>query len=230
MPSQTLNNTHSVEPVFILSKYLPVGVDIISMCQAGEDVVGSSEIEGAYQHGGLWRIYPMSTAGRVKLLAKGISIGNLRISVEATNPYILQGTDSEQPSTRLTIGPLPKSISDDVVIRALEKNKIKIRSKIMHEMARKRDRSLTDWKTYRRFLWIELPTAPPSQFIKMGPVSVELRYRELREQTTKCWNCQQYGHRSSDCENDPVCYDCRQPGHKKGDEACPKGVLNPRQR
>ena len=73
MPQQKLN-VSSVEPVFILAKNLPDKVDIISMCAAGERVVGTSGIEGAYQDGGLWRIYPMSTAGRVMLLSKGLSL------------------------------------------------------------------------------------------------------------------------------------------------------------
>ena len=219
MPRQELKKT-SVEPVFVLSKNLPDKVDIIGMCSAGERVVGTSGIEGAYQDGGLWRIYPMSPAGRIMLLSRGINIGGLRVSVEATNPFILQGQDAEQPSTRLTVGPLPRSISDDVVLRALEKSNIRVRSKVMWEMARFRDRSLTDWKTMRRFLWIELPSSPPQEFIQMGPCKVKISYREFRDQTTKCYNCQQFGHRSSECQADPVCFVCKQTGHKKGDPAC----------
>ena len=150
MPNQDINVSH-VLPVFALSKNLPDKVDIITICSAGERVVGTSGIEGAYQDGGLWRIYPMTPAGRVLLLAQGISIDNQRVALEATNPFILKGENFERPSTRLSVGPLPKSISDDALIRALERNKTKIRSKIINEMVRYKDRTLIEWKTIKGF-------------------------------------------------------------------------------
>ena len=55
MPEQTLGASQ-VEPVFILSKHLPDGIDIPTLCRAAEAVSGSSSIVGAYGDGGLWRL------------------------------------------------------------------------------------------------------------------------------------------------------------------------------
>ena len=224
MPDQVIDAAH-VEPVFIESMNLPDSVDIPTMCRAAERVVGTAGIEGAFPDGGLWRIYPMSHAGRAMLLARGIDIGGRRIATDAANPFIMRGHNTDQPATRLTVGPLPFSMSEDAVIRGLEKEGFKVRGKMNWEMARLKDRTMTGWKTGRRVVNIELPATPPrNKFFQVGPLRVELYYREMKSQTTKCWNCQQFGHRSGECGNVPVCVGCKQPGHKKGDPLCSLGI------
>ena len=223
MPQQVIKAAH-VEPVFIESMNLPDNIDIPAMCRAGERVVGSAGIEGAFPDGGLWRIYPMTPVGRAKLLAKGLDIGGKWVATDAANPFILRGHDLDQPSTRLTVGPLPFSMSDDAVIRALEREGLKIRGKMSWEMARLKDRTMTGWKTGRRIVWIELPASPPRKLLEIGPLRVEIYYREMREQTSKCWNCKEFGHRSAQCPVDTVCFVCHLPGHKKGDPMCYKGL------
>ena len=120
MPQQVIKAAH-VEPVFIESMHLPEDIDIPAMCRAAERVVGSAGIEGAFPDGGLWRIYPMTPIGRALLLAKGLDIGGKWVSTDAANPFIMRGHNLDQPSTRLTVGPIPFSMSDDAVIRALER-------------------------------------------------------------------------------------------------------------
>ena len=165
----------------------------------------------------------MNHAGRVKLLSQGITIDNLRVATEDTNPFILQGQTSETPSTRLTLSAMALSISDEAVTRALEQHGIKLRSKISLEYERLKDRSLSSWKNGKRFLWIELPETPPPRYIDIGPAKVELWYREFRQQTMKCFNCQQLGHMAHQCENETVCHVCNVPGHRKGDPQCRHG-------
>ena len=46
MPNQVIATHAKVEPVFILSKFLPDKVDVPTMCRAGERVVGSGGIDG----------------------------------------------------------------------------------------------------------------------------------------------------------------------------------------
>ena len=212
-----------VKPVFVMSKHLPNDIDIPTMCRAGERVVGTGCIEGAYHDGGLWRVYAKTIAGSALLLAKGLSIGNRRVATEATNPFISEGSNFERPRTRLTLGPMPFSISDEELTRGLEKEKLNIRSEITSEKARLKDRTWTGWKTGRRLVWIELPVSPPRKTIQIGPLSIDLYYREMRNQTSKCWNCKEFGHRSVDCSLDTVCFVCKQTGHKKGDAACNLG-------
>ena len=224
MPEQVID-TASVQPVFILTKNLPddIEVDILKICSAAERVSGPTSIDGAYCDGGLWRIYAKTYVARALLLGNAIEIDGFRVSCDSVNPFILNGETTERPATRLTLSSLPKSISDDLIIRTLEKNNISVRSKITWEMARWPGRKLSGWKTYRRFLWIELPASPPKRFMHFGPSKAELFYRELREQSIKCYNCQEFGHRASECDKDPVCHVCKQPGHKKGDPICGGG-------
>ena len=210
----------------MLSRHLPDRIDIPTVCRAAESVAGPGSIVGAYGDGGLWRLYPRTHTGKATLLAKGLYIGNLRVPLETVNPFIIDGQTTERPATRLTAGPMPMSISDEALVRALESINIKIRSKVMEEMARinDKDRKLTDWKTCKRFMWIELPTTPPKEYLEVGPSRVKLRYKEMYEQSLKCWNCQEVGHRSSECVKDPVCHACNKPGHKKGDPECALSV------
>ena len=166
----------------------------------------------------------MTPVGRAKLLANGLDIGGKWVATDAANPFIMRGHNLDQPSTRLTVGPLPFSMSDDAVIRALEREGLKIRGKMSWEMARLKDRTMTGWKSGRRIIWIELPATPPRKLLEVGPLRVEIYYREMREQTAKCWNCKQFGHRSAQCPVDTVCFVCHEPGHKKGDAMCNQGV------
>ena len=222
MSSKT-TNAAQIDPVFVMSKHLPNDIDIPTICKAGEKVAGAAGIEGAYHDGGLWRVYAKTIAGRVFLLANGLTIGNRRVATEATNPFISEGSNVERPRTRLTLGPMPFSISDEVLTRSLEKENIHTRSDITSEKARLKDRTWTGWKTGRRFVWIELPVSPLRKTLQVGQLKVDMYYREMRDQTSKCWNCKEFGHRSVDCSLEVRCFVCKKTGHKKGDAACNLG-------
>ena len=219
MPTQDIN-TPTVEPVFIMSKYLPDKIDVITMCRSAEAISGVGSVKGAYGDGGLWRIYPKTAVARALLLSKGITINRQRIQPESINPFILQGSDSEIPATRLSVGPLAFSYSDEFIIRNLESLGLRLRSKLVWENERFRDRTMSDWNNGKRFVWIDLPETPPKEFVNFGSAKVKLFYREMKEQRTRCYNCQQFGHRAADCPNDPVCFACGEVGHKKDDPIC----------
>lgn len=219
MPTQNLI-TQTTEPVFIMSKYLPDKIDVITMCRSAEVVSGVGSIKGAYGDGGLWRIYPKTAVARALLISKGITINRQRIQPELINPFILQGSDSEIPATRLSVGPLAFSYSDEFIIRNLEKLGLRLRSKLIWENERYKDKSMSDWANGKRFVWIDLPKVPPKEFVYFGSAKVKLFYREMREQRIKCYNCQQFGHKAQDCTSDPVCFACSEVGHKKDDPIC----------
>ena len=194
MPSQDMDTTQ-VEPVFILTKNLPDKIDIPGICRASERVSGTGSVCGAFVDGGLWRVYPRTAVGRAKLLADGITIGGKRVPTEAINPFLIRGTDKEHPATRLLVGPLSLSYSSEAIERNLERMGVRLRSKMQNENARLRDRTMTDWTTCRRFVWIDLPEVPLKEYVQMGPLRVKLHYREMQQQNTKCWNCGELGHR-----------------------------------
>ena len=219
MPTQKINLS-STEPVFIMSRYLPDNVDVISMCRAAEAVSGAGSVKGAFGDGGLWRVYPKTDVARALLLSKGFTVHRQRVQPEAVNPFIMKGSDTETPATRLTVGPLAFSYSDEFITRNLEALGFRLRSKLVMENERE-NRAMTDWANGKRFVWIDLPKSPSKEFVEMGPLKkVKLFYREMREQRMKCYNCQQYGHKAADCSHEPVCYACGEVGHKKGDTSC----------
>ena len=220
MPSQNLS-TASVLPVFAMTKNVPQDTSVYQICLAAERVTGPATVDGATCISGLWRIYPLHEVARAKLLTEGITINGKTISLDGINPFFLRG--SERAGTRLTISNLPFSYGNDAVARNLKAAGVNFRSDIQMEKARAPDRSLTDWKTGRRLVWIDLPTKPLPRSFKMGDFVAQLFYREMQQRPNVCFRCLQPGHRARECENDEVCHTCKKPGHRRGDPECQEG-------
>ena len=220
MPSQNLS-TASVLPVFAMTKNVPQDTSVYQICLAAERVTGPATVDGATCISGLWRIYPLHEVARAKLLTEGITINGKTISLDGINPFFLRG--SERAGTRLTISNLPFSYGNDTVARNLKAAGVQLRSDIQMEKARAPDRSLTDWKTGRRFVWIDLPPKPLPRSFKMGDFLAQLFYREMQQRPNVCFRCLQPGHRARECENDEVCHTCKKPGHRRGDPECQEG-------
>ena len=213
--------TNSVSPVYTLAKNVPDDTNVYDLCFAAEKVSGPATIDGATCISGLWRLYPFNEVTRAKLLSSGIQIKGKAIDLEGINPYIHRG--AERSGTRLTISGLPFSYSSDAVARNLSAAGIKLRSSIQMERARAPDRTLSDWKTGRRFVWIDLPSNPIPRSMKMGEFQSSLYHREMKQSATKCYRCLQEGHRARECQNEEVCHTCKQPGHRRGDPMCGLG-------
>ena len=210
-------------PVFIKADNIPRDVTIFEICAAAEEVSGPVTIDGAICISGLWRISPLYEASRIKILANGISIRGCTIGVENVNPFTLRG-DDESVGTKLYIGNLPFSYSSETVKKHLQAAGISLRSNIVWEKARGPDGSLSDWKTGRRMVWINVPMKPLNRFMKMGNgFSATLYYKEMKD-SRKCNKCLQYGHIAKYCEQDEVCHTCKKPGHRKGDPICDLGI------
>lgn len=220
MPQQYIK-TPAVVPVFVLEKWVPEGTSVYDICLATEKVSGPGTIDGATLISGLWRVYPVSDVARIKILTNGVTFGSKLIQFEGVHPFSRRDGGVENGGTRLTISNLPFSYSNEAVERNLLSLGFKLRSKLQFEKARGPDGKLTDWKTGRRFVWIDLPKHQVNRQCKMGEFRVFLFYREMKD-TMQCRRCLQTGHKAIDCQNEEVCLDCKKPGHRRGDANCEK--------
>lgn len=129
--------TNRAFPVFVLAKNLAEESTGYAICSAAERVAGSGSMVGAQRIGGLWRLYPSSAEARATLLASGITMGGCKVFLLGENPFIVRGGDGREiPATRLVIGDLPISISQDSILRALANLGVVTRSKVIEERMR----------------------------------------------------------------------------------------------
>ena len=160
------NNTdqgRGTPPVFIPCRNLPNNTEngiqytVRELSAAVEKTSGYNSIIGAQKIGGLWRIYPKSADNRAMLLLKGTEIRNLTVNPFDKNPYIVKTSDGEKEmqTTKVIIGNLPISYSNDKIERKLVQLGYELQSKLMMERDRDERGSLTRWLTGRRFVYIK---------------------------------------------------------------------------
>ena len=88
-----------------------------------------------------------------------------------------------------------------------------------------RDPGLTEYRTGRRSVQINLPTTPLPRKTRIGNFQATLFHWEMKERDLQCRKCLQPGHKFFECKNEEACLDCHMPGHRKGDTKC-KGKQN----
>ena len=218
MPSQDITQK-AVFPVFIKSQFVPENTSVFDICKAAEVVSGPSSIDGATIISGLWRVYPLTETARIKLLTENTALADKSFKFESINPYVRRHGGRETQGTRLTVSNLPFSYSN----LAVEKNLIAagycLRSQLQFEKARDPNGFLTDWKTGRRFVFIDIPAGKMKTAIQMGEFTAHIYFKEMKQNQT-CFKCLKVGHRAAECQGEQICRECLKPGHKRGDPAC----------
>ena len=210
-------------PVFVKSERLPNDISVYDICSAAEKVSGPITIDGAICISGLWRISPLYEASRIKLLASGINIRGRNVQLENINPFTMRSGD-ESSGTKLFIGNLPFSYSTEAIKNHLRVAGITLRSEVVWERARGPDGSLSDWKTGRRMVWINIPQRPLNKYLKMGNGFSATLYHKEMKQVAKCHKCLEVGHIAKNCDREVVCITCKKPGHRRGDPVCDLGI------
>ncbi|KAL8609418.1 hypothetical protein ACOMHN_006605 [Nucella lapillus] len=202
------------------------------ICAAAEKVCGHNNIDGAQRIGSLWRIYPCSREGRNKLLVQGFILRGVHLNVKSQNPFVVRNvtdgvTDEREvqtPATKLVIGNVPLSFSDDDLLKTVKQLQVSIRSKLILERDRDENGKMTHWKTGRRILYIGVPNVPLQKNVQIGPFRASLYHKEqklIREQKdAECRNCLRKGHQTRKCQNPIKCQQCYCDGHKAGDPEC----------
>lgn len=126
--------------------------------------------------------------------------------------------EREIPATRLTIGSIPLSFSNEEILKYVEKLSVKTRSRLMDERARDENGKLSHWKTGRRFIYIDVPATPLPRSLKMGNFNATLFHKE--QKTVICSKCLSAGHHQSTCSAPVRCKQCLGEGHKAGASEC----------
>ena len=226
-PSSSSDVGSRALPVFIHSRALPNEADkvytVSEICGACEKRTGFGSILGA-QKLGVWRIYPASVQARTALLLSGVVLRGVSVSLFDKNPLIVSTRDGEREinTTKLTIGNIPISASNEDILDMTKKLGVKPRSALFMERDRDSSGGLTRWLTGRRFIYIEVPEKPLPKRVDIGPLKASLFHVEQKEtqENQQCGKCLQKGHASKVCPNGIVCLTCKKPGHKRGSTLC----------
>ena len=131
------------------------------LCTAAEETTGFGTVIGNQRTGSLCRIYCTNLNARIELLTKGMVLRGVHCQPNDKNPFVVcaeNGQEREIPSTRLTIGNIPLSFSNEEILKSIEQSSdIKTRSRLMDERARDEKGKLSHFKTGRRFIYIDVP-------------------------------------------------------------------------
>ena len=224
MPVQSLDE-NGIKPygpkvVFVEAKYCPAKSTTYAICKAAEKNQGVT-CYGAQERAGLWRIQTNTDVGRIKLLAGIFEMNNKRIEIHERNPHLRGDVDDDAPSTKLNIDNLPFSFSNDAIDRKLVDMNIKIRTKIKMECDKDENGHMTEYRTGRRSVWINLPDSPLPRSIRIGNFQATLWHWEMKQRDVKCNKCFEMGHKAFQCMNEEKCLVCKLSGHRKGDIDCP---------
>ena len=223
MPYQDIANT-AVLPVFVQAINVPDKTTVVDICEATEAVAGPGTIDGATLINGLWRVLPFTEQSRIKILTEKITLRDKSFKFESINPNSRRNGGLEMDGTKLFVSNLPFSYANAAVEKNLKAAGFRLRSTIQFEKARNSDGFLTDWRTGRRTVQIEVPKIKPvKNNMKMGDFTAYLYYKEMKAQQ-KCFRCLKLGHKAAECPNQEVCLACEQPGHRRGDYVCPRSL------
>ena len=140
--NSTQEESRGAPPVFIPCRMLPDcenrPLTVREVCAAAEKTCGYNSMVGAQRLGNLWRIYPRTEGYRASLLMNGLEIRSILISPTDKNPFIVRTPQGEKevPTTKVIIGNLPISYSNQDIEAKLLQLGCELQSKILMERDR----------------------------------------------------------------------------------------------
>ena len=218
-----------VQPIFLLNSKLPLldgtSYSVIEICRSAEQTSGHNTIDGAQQTdwGELWQIYPLTQQARLDLLSEGIVLRGETVIPNDKHPFVVPYGNGERmiQTTKVIIGNIPLSYSNQEIEEAIIRlPSVTKRSKVFDEKAREENGHLTNFKTGRRYIYIEVPPQPLPYRTKIGNYTATLYHKEQRRMR-KCRNClQQHEHDGRSCDRPVKCRTCMEDGHRAGAPEC----------
>ena len=155
-------------------------IDGLKLCIAGERVSGKGTIIGAQKMGRIFRIYPKTSSAREALIIHGIEYNSTHLTVLTNNPFI----DTGRTSVRVIIGNVPLSVSNTEIFDSFSAiDGVRTRSKLFYEGYRNEDKTLTSFKTGRRFIYIDTPINPLPRFFQVGSWKATLYHYGQKEKS-----------------------------------------------
>ena len=155
-------------------------IDGLKLCIAGERVSGKGTIVGAQKMGKIFRIYPKTNTAREALIIHGIEYNSTHLPVLTNNPFV----DTGKTSVRAIIGNVPLSVSNTEIFDSFSSIEgVKTRSKLFYEGYRNEDKTLTSFKTGRRFIYIDTPKKPLPRFFQVGSWKATLYHYGQKEKS-----------------------------------------------
>ena len=100
------------------------------------------------------------------------------------------GEDREIVTTKLFVGNILLSFSNEDIIKAANRLGMQARSKLFDERGRDDHGKLTRWKTRRRIVFIAVPSQPLPKEMPTGPFRGTLYHKEQKAAAT-CTKCLQ---------------------------------------
>ena len=214
------------KPFYIKTRDCPQKTSTSKICKACEKVSGTRSMKAAMWDKNVWVLNANSEEARVFLLGAGfINIEGAMIRLYADHPFIALDKDGNKiPSTKLVIDGIPIDIDGDIITRYLSSIGINTRSKLNFENAWDPEtKSLSEWLTGKRFIYIDLPQNELKKSYKVGQYEMKLYYKEMEKETPRCKRC--FGaHWTNTCREEERCLSCKLTGHRRGDPTCPKVI------
>ena len=214
------------KPFYIKTRDCPQKTSTSKICKACEKISGTKSMKAAMWNKNVWILNANSEEARVFLLGAGsINIDGAMVRLYGDHPFITIDKDGNKiPSTKLVIDGIPIDVDGDIITRYLSSIGINTRSKLNFENAWDQEtKSLSEWLTGKRFIYIDLPQNELKKTYKMGEYEMKLHYKEMEKETPRCKRC--FGpHWTNTCRDEERCLSCKLPGHRRGDPTCPKAI------
>ena len=157
----------------------------------------TSQIEGAQNVRGIWRLYTNNREARTKLLISGLSLRGRTITLYEKNPHTTNIHDPAVQAEKITIKDLPFSVDNEEIENYLKEKGVKLSSDIKYGRERNDKGKLTSFRNGDRFTYAisVFPIIPFQSRITSFPCRVI-----HQSQKEVCKPCDRLGHSLGDLQ------------------------------